>query len=85
VASFYRTDQVKWTLVTSRTAVPRIEQAERTYNDLDTLKLEIFNARVWGGLHWRYSMLEGAQIGGQVAAHVTKRFFGRTKKRQAYP
>ena len=73
--SFFGTNQLTWTIVTSKAAVPRVEQTERTYHDLTALKAEVFDARVWGGLHWRYSTLHGAKIGREVAAHVSKRFF----------
>jgi hypothetical protein len=55
--------------------VPLVEQTERTYDDLTALKAEVFDSRVWGGLHWRYSTIHGSQIGREVAAHVSNRFF----------
>jgi hypothetical protein len=32
--------------------------------------MEIGNARIWAGLHWRQSVRDGMQIGARVAAHV---------------
>lgn len=75
VANFFGTTDVSWTLTTSKVAVPRVEKTARTYDDLETLKRDIFNARVWGGLHWRFSTEAGNDIGARVAGHVTKHFF----------
>jgi hypothetical protein len=55
--------------------VPRVEQTSRTYDDLNTLKHEIFDARIWAGLHWRFSTEAGSTIGRRVANHVSKHFF----------
>jgi hypothetical protein len=75
VADFFGTPQVEWSITTSKAAVPRVEQTMRTYADLETLKQEIFDARIWGGLHWRFSTTAGSDIGRDIARHVTKHFF----------
>jgi hypothetical protein len=79
LTEFFGTTQVAWTITTSKIAVPRVEQTARAYADLETLKQEIFDARIWGGLHWRFSTDAGSEIGGRVAAHVSKHFFGPRK------
>ena len=75
VAGFFGTSEVTWTLTTSKIAVPRVGQTSRTYADLEALKREIFDARVWGGLHWRFSTTAGSEIGERIADHVSKHFF----------
>lgn len=75
LAAFFDTEQVEWTITTSKAAVPRVEQTERTYSDLVTLKQEIYNARIWGGLHWRFSIVDGEKIGRKVAEVVTQKYF----------
>jgi hypothetical protein len=75
VNAYFGTNKVVWTIATSRTAVPQLVQAERTYEHLNGIMREVTNARVWGGLHWRHSVSHGAQIGRQVAAHVSRHFF----------
>jgi PAP2 superfamily len=75
VARFFGTSEVTWTLTTSKVAVPRVEQTSRTYTDLETLKREIFDARIWGGLHWRFSTTAGSRVGERVADHVSKHYF----------
>lgn len=74
VRAFLGTDQVTWTLQTSKAAVPRVEKTERTYTDLEVLATEVGNARIWGGLHWRQSLRDGDQIADRVAPLVLKRF-----------
>jgi hypothetical protein len=75
VARFFGTNKVTWTLTASRSAVPQLVQTERTYDDLSALMREIYDARVWAGLHWRHSMMHGAQIGRKVAKYVSDRYF----------
>ena len=79
LAAFFGTTEVTWTITTSKVAVPRVEQTSRTYEDLETLKSEIFDARIWGGLHWRFSTEAGSKIGARVATHVSKHFFQRAQ------
>jgi hypothetical protein len=79
VASFFGTNKVSWTIVTSKTAVPQLVQGERTYHRLNALRREIGDARVWAGLHWRQSVRHGVQIGRRVTAHVTRHFFRPTR------
>lgn len=80
VAAFFGTTRVDWTIVTSRTAVPKLVVAERRYGNLGHLLGEIGDARVWGGLHWRHAINDGAVIGGRVAAHVSLNYFRPTRR-----
>jgi hypothetical protein len=79
VAAFYGTVRIDWTLTTSKTAVPALVKTERHYRNLIELLGEIGNARVWGGLHWRHAIRDGALIGGRVAAHVQWHHFQPTR------
>jgi hypothetical protein len=78
VHAFFRTNKISWTLTTSKVAVPKLVRTERTYDRLNALMKEIGDARVYGGLHYRDAIHDGATIGRRVAAHVTKKFFKRT-------
>jgi hypothetical protein len=78
VARFFGTSKVTWTIATSKTAVPKLIQTERTYCNLKDVVREIHNARVWAGLHWRHSMRDGSKLGRDVANHVCENFFRRT-------
>ncbi|HET7699095.1 MAG TPA: vanadium-dependent haloperoxidase [Vicinamibacterales bacterium] len=75
VNAFFGSNRVTWTLATSKTAVPQVVRTERTFDRLNAILLDVTNARVWAGLHWRHSMRHGAQIGRHVAAHVSRNFF----------
>jgi hypothetical protein len=76
IARFFGTNKVTWTLTASASAIPQLVKTERTYKDMNSIMREIYDARVWAGLHWRHSMLDGAQIGRKVAKHVCDNFFG---------
>jgi hypothetical protein len=75
VARFFGTSKITWTLRADKAAIPQLVQTERTYSDLDSMLHEIYNARVWAGLHWLNSVSDGAKIGRNVAAHVYSNFF----------
>jgi hypothetical protein len=75
VARFFDTSKITWTLTASKAAIPQPVQIERTYRDLNALMHEIYDARVWAGLHWRNSLLDGAKIGRQVSDHVCRHYF----------
>jgi PAP2 superfamily len=79
VSAFFGTLRVDWTLTTSKAAVPALVKTERTYRHLIELLGEIGDARVWGGLHWRHAIRDGALIGGRVAAHVQWNHFQPTR------
>jgi len=79
VAAFFGTLHVDWTLTTSKAAVPALVKTERRYRNLLELLAEIGNARVWGGLHRRHALRDGALIGGRVAAHVQWHHFQPTR------
>lgn len=79
VAAFFGTAEVRWTITTSKAAVPQLLITERTFDDLSTLLAQIGNARIWGGLHWRHSVQRGEGIGARVAGHVATHYF-RTRR-----
>jgi hypothetical protein len=75
IARFFGTNKVRWTLTANKAAIPQLVRTERTYENLNVLMREISDARVWAGLHWRHSMMHGAQIGRKVAKYVSDNFF----------
>lgn len=75
VAAHFRSLDLDWTITTSKTAVPQLQVAERTYATVGDLLHEIENARVWAGLHWRHSIRRGSAIGARVALHVARHHF----------
>ena len=75
IARFFGTSSISWTLKTDKAAVPKVVQTERTYSDLDSILHEMYNARVWAGLHFFNSLADGAKIGRNVASHVYSNYF----------
>jgi hypothetical protein len=42
------------------------------FTSVSQLQRELSDARVWGGLHWRFSTSTGAEIGRSVARTVIR-------------
>jgi hypothetical protein len=51
----------------------------RTYENLDELVADVENARVWGGLHYRSTMIESAKYFPRIARDVGRDHFLTTK------
>jgi PAP2 superfamily len=47
----------------------------RTYAKFNDIEKEIADARVLGGMHFRHSIMNGAQLGRKVAQNVIRNFF----------
>src|SRR6266542_3885921 len=69
LAAFFGTDKVALAVSSTVTGTTRY------YDRFKDLAKEVYDARVWGGLHFRNSMMEGAWIGKKVARHVVMNFF----------
>jgi hypothetical protein len=54
---------------------PNLDQS-RSFATVDDLRREIVNARVWGGLHYRFSGEAGVKLGVQVARYDLRHGFG---------
>jgi hypothetical protein len=76
----FGTPEVEWTIETSKAAVPKLVQPQRTYRNLNGILAEVNDARVWAGLHYRSSMTDGFALGDRVAAHVTEHYFRPTER-----
>jgi hypothetical protein len=48
----------------------------RTYDKFNDIEKEIVDARVFGGMHFRHSCMNGAQLGRKVAKNLVNNFFG---------
>jgi hypothetical protein len=69
LANFSGTDKIAFSM--SSTVTGTTHHFER-FNDAAK---EVYDARTWGGMHFRNSTMEGAWIGRQVAHHVAANFF----------
>jgi hypothetical protein len=47
----------------------------RTYYKFNDIEKEIAAARIYGGMHFRHSDMNGAQLGRKVARNMVKNFF----------
>jgi len=47
----------------------------RTYTKFNDIEKEVADARVLGGMHFRHSLMNGAQLGRKVARNLVKNFF----------
>lgn len=73
VRAFFRTDSVNWTLTT--VGVTGLTQTSRSYTSLNALANDIKNARVYAGLHYRFSVDAGQAQGKAVVNYINSRFF----------
>ncbi|HWO21545.1 MAG TPA: vanadium-dependent haloperoxidase [Kofleriaceae bacterium] len=73
VRAFFRTDNVSWTLTT--VGVTGLTETSRSYTSLTALANDIKDARVFAGLHFRYSMDAGQAQGKAVVQYINSKYF----------
>jgi hypothetical protein len=54
---------------------PMVSPSIRTYDKFNDIEKEIVDARVFGGMHFRHSDMNGAQLGRKVAKNLVNNFF----------
>lgn len=79
VANYFGTTEVPLS-VTATYAVPAAlgggsVTATRTYSGTEALLLEVEAARIYGGMHYHHSILQGALLGKKVARQLRREFF----------
>lgn len=57
------------------TLTSTVTSTQHNFTNINDFTAEIANARVWGGMHFRFSCQAGIQIGQLVAYHVADQFF----------
>lgn len=67
---YYGTDKVRYTFDSTVTGTTR------TYATTDALTEESKVARIYGGMHFRYSTMAGAELGKQSANWTMQHYFG---------
>lgn len=75
VRAYFRTDSVNWTLTT--VGVTGLTETSRAYTSLNALAKDIKDARVFAGLHYRFSVDAGQAQGKAVVNYINSRFFRR--------
>lgn len=72
VANVLGTDEINMTLG----SVPTAEtMPTRTYATVEDLADEVMNARIWGGIHYRFSTDVGRALGEQVTDYALENYF----------
>ena len=74
-AAVLGTRQIDVTIHGSSDGTSNNWDAVQTYNTVNDLQRQIVNARVWAGLHYRGSALEGLELARRVAHWTLKRYF----------
>ena len=74
-AAVLGTRRIDVTIRGSADGTPNDWSATRTFSRVSDLQREIVNARVWAGLHYRQSALEGVVLGGKVVYWTLQRYF----------
>jgi hypothetical protein len=70
--AYFETDQLSFAM---SSPAPGLTQAVRQYDRLSQALEDILNSRIYGGMHYRNSLQQGAALGQQVARQVVERFF----------
>lgn len=71
-ATFLETKHINVDLTST---VPNLLHTTRHYESVNDLVREIENARVWGGIHYRESVVKGVNVGRKVAKWTLARYF----------
>jgi hypothetical protein len=66
--AYFHRDRVTFTVRSTTTGT------SRTYRSFSAALAEVTEARILAGLHFRYSMRHGTQLGHRVAEHILHRF-----------
>jgi hypothetical protein len=69
--AYFGSDRVMFTVDSTTTG------ASRTYPTLAASLAEVIEARIWSGLHFRHSMVDGATVGQRAAGWALARHFRR--------
>ena len=57
----------------------RGKAVDRHFADVKDLEYEVGNARIWGGIHYRSSVVDGTEIGKRTANQVLAHHFHQSK------
>ena len=74
---FYGTKKLNFVMDAT---VPGLTTPVRQYRNVDDFVSDIKMARIYGGMHYRNSVNDGATLGVRVANYIGNNYFKRTKK-----
>lgn len=72
IAAFFGTNRVEITVSSTTTGT------SRTYANVKEISRDVFMARIYGGLHFRFTMAAGFNLGKHVTRYVVGNAFGAT-------
>ena len=72
LSDFFHTSHLTFTITSN---VPGVTTPVRTYTKLSKVLQEVLDARIYGGMHYRYSTHKGAVMGKKVSHFATRHFF----------
>jgi PAP2 superfamily len=71
-AAYFGTNRIEIDLTST---IPNLTRSTRHYARVTDLVQEIIDARVWGGIHYRVSVVKGVDLGRRVAHWTLQRYF----------
>ena len=74
MADFFGRDKVAFTVISGR-SLNGVPIPPRHFERFSDARMEIIDARVWGGIHFRTADRQGAVLGRKVARYVRKNYF----------
>ena len=70
IANFLGTNAIDFTMESTVAGRPA-----RHFATAEALRIEVENARIWGGIHFRFSQDDGTKMGRAVYAHLSANYF----------
>jgi hypothetical protein len=74
---YFRTDKVKFSI---DSLVTGLTTSSYRYRRTGDFVKDVRNARVYGGMHYRSSVNDGATMGTRVGNYIAQNYFRRAKK-----
>ena len=72
IANFFHTRRIAFTVDSLAVGVV---QPVRQFNSVDQLRLEVRDARIYGGMHYHHSIVQGEILGRKVTHQMLKKYF----------
>jgi hypothetical protein len=70
LTEFFQTDEIPYTVTSNAT------MTTHNFDSFEDVVREVDNARIWGGMHFRYAIKQGNRLGRRVANYILEHQFG---------
>jgi hypothetical protein len=74
--AFFETDDIPYVVVSS------VTKTTRTFDSFEDVVREVDHARIFGGMHFRSSVIEGNRLGRKVVDYMLRHKFHRKHERE---